>query len=175
MFRIRLPLARCWDPHSTNLTIALIPSVDHRRDHPHPHQTGEGMNRKRGEKGQRDVVAVAWQRFWDVRSACSPSRWWWWTSLLLRVDGRVQGVLLAGAVVAGFVLVDVTGRGRLVVVVVTGRVWVEVTGRVWVALVTDCVMVVAGAVPTPAAGGRLNRFNASSTFIGYVRLKSSIS
>lgn len=140
------------------------------------------MNRKRGKKGkkgQRDVVAVAWQRFWDVRSAWSPSRWWWWTSLLLHVDGRVQGVLLAGAVVvavvAGCVLVDVTGRGRLVVVVVTGRVWVDVTGRVWVALVTDFVMVVAGAVPTPATGGRLNRFNASSTFIGYVRLKSSIS
>ena len=138
------------------------------------------MNRKRGKKGQRDVVAVAWQRFWDVRSAWSPSRWWWWwTSLLLHVDRRVQGVLLAGAVVvavvAGCVLVDVTGRGRLVVIVVTGRVWVDVTGRVWVALVTDCVMVVAGAVSTRATGGRLNRFNASSTFIGYVRLESSIS
>ena len=54
------------------------------------------------------------------------------------VRGRV------GAVVTGHVLVDVTGRGRLVVVVVTGRVRVDVTGRVWV------VVVVAGAVPVPA-------------------------
>ena len=64
-------------------------------------------------------------------------------------------VLLAGAVVVvavvtGRVLVDVTGRGRLVVAVVTGRVWV--------AVVTGCaVVVVAGAVPTPATGGRLTR------------------
>lgn len=84
-------------------------------------------------------------------------------------------VAVVVAVVTGRVLVDATGCGRLVVVVVTGRVWVDVTGRVWVALVTDCVMVVAGAVPTRATGGRLNRFNASSTFIGYVRLESSIS
>ena len=76
-------------------------------------------------------------------------------------------VLLAGAVVVvavvtGRVLVDVKGRGRLVVVVVvvvTGRVRVDVRGRVWVAVVTGCVVVVAGAVPTPATGGRLNRFN----------------
>ena len=51
------------------------------------------------------------------------------------VRGRV------GAVVTGHVLVDVTGRGRLVVVVVTGRVRMDVTG--WV------VVVVAGAVPVP--------------------------
>lgn len=85
------------------------------------------MNRKRGKKGQRDVVAVAWQRFWDVRSAWSPSRWWWWTSLLLYVDGRVQGVLLAGAVVvavvAGCVLVDVTGGGRGDGACLGGRHW----------------------------------------------------
>ena len=49
----------------------------------------------------------------------------------------------ANAVVMGRVRVDVTGRGRLVMVVVTGRVWV--------AVVTGCV-VVAGAVPTPATG-----------------------
>ena len=67
-------------------------------------------------------------------------------------------VLLAGAVVTGRVLVEVTGRIRLV----------DVTGRVWVAVVTGCVVavVVASAVPTPAAGGRLNRFNASSTLTG---------
>ena len=73
------------------------------------------------------------------------------------VRGRV------GAVVTGRVLVDVTGRGRLVVVV--GRVRVDVTGRVWVAVVTGWV-VVAGAVPVPATGGRLKRFTASSTLTG---------
>ena len=89
----------------------------------------------------------------------------------------------AGAVVVGRVLVDVTGRGRLVdgvgtvVVAVTGRVVVDVTGRVRVeVVVTGCVVVVvAGAVPTPATGGRLNRFNASSTLTGYEMLKSSMS
>ena len=35
-----------------------------------------------------------------------------------------------GSVVTGSVLVDVTGHGRLVVVVVTGRVRVDVVGRV---------------------------------------------
>ena len=72
------------------------------------------------------------------------------------------------AVVAGRVLVEVTGRGRLVVVVVVvvvvgvvGRVRVDVTGRVWVAVVTGWV--VAGAVPVPATGGRVNAFKASST------------
>ena len=94
-------------------------------------------------------------------------------------------VLLAGAVVVaamvtGRVLVDVTGRGRLVVVgtavvvAVTGRVRVDVTGRVWVAVVTSCVVVTC-AVPIPATGGRLNRFNASCTLTGYEMLKSSIS
>ena len=58
-----------------------------------------------------------------------------------------------------------TGRGRLVVVgtvvvEVTGLVLVEVTGHVWVEVVTGCVIVVAGAVPTPATG--------------YEKLKSSI-
>ena len=61
----------------------------------------------------------------------------------------------AGAVVVGRVLVDVTGRVR-VEVVVTGGV----------------VVVVADAVPTPATGGRLNRFNASSTLTCYEMLKS---
>ena len=78
-------------------------------------------------------------------------------------------VLLAGAVVVamvtGRVLVNVTGRGQLVVVG-TVVVLVDVTGRVWVAVVTGCVVVPA-AVPTPATGGRLNRFNASSTLTGY--------
>ena len=78
----------------------------------------------------------------------------------------LAGAVVVVAVVTGRVLVDVKGRGRLVVVVVvvvvvvTGRVRVDVTGRVWVAVVTGCVVVVvAGAVPTPATGGRLNRFN----------------
>ena len=65
------------------------------------------------------------------------------------VRGRV------GAVVTGRVLVDVTGRGRLVVVM----------GRVRVDVVTGWV-VVAGAVPVPATGGRLKRFTASSTLTG---------
>ena len=60
--------------HSTNPTSALIPSSDHRRHHRHPHQTVEGMNQERGEKGPRDVVVVAWQPFWDVRWASSLSR-----------------------------------------------------------------------------------------------------
>ena len=77
----------------------------------------------------------------------------------------LAGAVVVGAVVTGRVLVDVMGRGRLVVVVVTGRVRVDVTGRVWVAVVTVCV-VVAGAVPTPATEGRLNRFNASFTLTG---------
>ena len=84
------------------------------------------------------------------------------------------------AVVTGRVLADVKERGRLVVVgtvvvAVTGLVLVEVTGRVWVEVVTGCVIVVAGKVPTPATGGRLNRFNALSTSTGYEMLKSSIS
>lgn len=71
---------------------------------------------------------------------------------------------------------DVTSRGRLVVVVVTGRIRVDVTGRVWVVVVTGCVKVmVAGVVPTPATGGRLDRFSASSTLTGWEMLKSSIS
>ena len=68
--------------------------------------------------------------------------------------------------VTGRILVDVTGRGRLVVVVVTGRVGVDVTGRVWVAVVTGWVVVVSGAVPVPATGGRLKRFTVSSTLTG---------
>ena len=73
--------------------------------------------------------------------------------------------LLAGAVVVavvtGRVLLDVTGTGWLVVVG-TVVVLADVTGRVWMAVVTGCV-VVAAAVPTPATGGRLNRFNAPGT------------
>ena len=76
----------------------------------------------------------------------------------------------AGAMVVGRVLVDVTGRGRLVdgvgtvVVAVTGRVLVVFWWCSGVRVVTGgVVVVVAGALPTPATGGRLNRFNALST------------
>ena len=65
--------------------------------------------------------------------------------------------------VTGRVRLDVTGRGRLVVVV--GCVRMDVTGRVWVAVVMGWV-VVAGAVPVPATGGRLKRFTVSSTLTG---------
>ena len=83
----------------------------------------------------------------------APVRWQAGTVVLLA--GAVVGV----AVVTGRVLVDVTGRGRLVVVVVA-----VVTGRVRVAVVTGCV--VAGAVYAPATGGKLKRFSASSTLTG---------
>ena len=86
--------------------------------------------------------------------------------VLVDVTGRGLLVVVV-VVVTGRFLVDVTGRGRLVVlvvVVVTGRVLVNVTGGVWVAVVTGCV--VAGAMPAPASGGRLNRFTASSTLTG---------
>ena len=79
------------------------------------------------------------------------------------VRGRVGAVVVV-AVVTGRVLVDVTGRGRLLVVVVTGCVRLDVMGLVWVDVVTGWV--VAGAVPVPATGGRLKRFNASSTLTG---------
>ena len=76
------------------------------------------------------------------------------------VEGR------EGAVVAGRVRVDVTGRGRLVVVgVVVGRVRVDVVGRVWVAVVMGEVVMV-GAVPVHATGGNVNAFKASSTLTG---------
>ena len=75
--------------------------------------------------------------------------------------------------VTGSVLVDLTGRGWLVVVG-TVVVLVDVTGHVWVEVVTGCG-VVASAVPTPAMGGRLNGLNASSTLTGYEMLKFSIS
>ena len=52
------------------------------------------------------------------------------------------------------------------VVAVTGGVRVDVFGLVWVAVVTGWVLVVAGAVPVPATGGRLMRFTASSTLTG---------
>ena len=51
----------------------------------------------------------------------------------------------------------------VVVAVVKGRVLVDVTGRGWLGVV---VVVCVGAVPVPATGGRLNRFNASSTLTG---------
>ena len=77
-------------------------------------------------------------------------------ALRREVEGR------EGAVVAGRVRVEVTGRGGLVVVVVVvGRVRVDVVGRVWVV-----VVVVAGAVPVPATGGSVNAFKASSTSTG---------
>ena len=55
------------------------------------------------------------------------------------VEGR-EGAVVVVAVVAGRVRVDVTGRGRLVVVV--------------------------GAVPVPATGGSVNAVKASSTLTG---------
>ena len=86
------------------------------------------------------------------------------------VRGR-EGAVVVVAVVAGRVRVEVTGRGRLVVVV--GRVRVDVVGRVWVDVVVmgAVVMVgggavVAGAVPVPATGGKVNAFKASSTLTG---------
>ena len=81
------------------------------------------------------------------------------------VRGR-EGAVVVVAVVTGRVRVDVTGRGRLVVVVVVGRVRVDVIGRVWVAVVTGWVVVVAGLVPVPATGGRVNAFKASSILTG---------
>ena len=74
--------------------------------------------------------------------------------------------------VAGRVRVDVTGRGRLVVVVVmVGRVRVDVVGRVGAVVVVVMVggggaVVVAGAVPVPATGGSVKAFKASSTLTG---------
>ena len=74
------------------------------------------------------------------------------------VEGR-EGAVVVVAVVTG------RGLGRLErVVVVVGRVRVDVTGRVWVAVVTGWV--VAGVVPVPATGGRVNAFKASSTLTG---------
>ena len=87
-------------------------------------------------------------------------------ALRREVEGR------EGAVVAGRVRVEVTGRGRLVVVVVVvGRVRVDVVGRVWVVVVMEggggaVVVVVAGAVPVPATGGNVNAFKASFTLTG---------
>ena len=84
------------------------------------------------------------------------------------VEGR-EGAVVVVAVVTGRGL----GRLELVVVVVVGRVRVDVVGRVWVAVVVGAV--VAGAVPVPATGGNVKAFKASSTLIGNVKLKSSIS
>ena len=70
-------------------------------------------------------------------------------SLLLHVDRLVDGVGTVAVAVAGRALVDVTGHVS-VEVVVTGGV----------------VVAVDGAVPTPTTGGRLNRFNESSTLTG---------
>ena len=106
---------------------------------------------------------------------------------LAAILGRVLGVVTVdvvvdvpaparqrvGAVVVGRVLVDVTGRGRLVDGV--GTVLVAVTGRVLVDVTGGVLVVVAGAVPTPTTWGRLNRLCALSTLTGYEMLKSSIS
>ena len=78
----------------------------------------------------------------------------------VRVEVTGRGRLVVVVVVVGRVRVDVTGRGRLVVVVVMGRVRVDVVGRVGAAVV------VAGAVPVPATGGSVNAFKASSTLTG---------
>ena len=66
------------------------------------------------------------------------------------VEGR-EGAAVVVAVVTGRVRVEVTGRGRVVVLV---------------DVVTGWVVVVAGAVPVPATGGRANAFKASSTLTG---------
>ena len=84
------------------------------------------------------------------------------------VEGR-EGAVVVVAVVAGRLRVEVTGCGRLVVVV--GRVRVAVVGRVRVAVVVmvgggGAVVVVVGAVPVPATGGNVNAFKASSTLTG---------
>ena len=73
------------------------------------------------------------------------------------VDVPAPASRRVGAVVVGRVLVEVTGRGRLVDGV--GTVMVAVTGRVRLEVVVmgGVVVVVAGAVPTPATGVRLNR------------------
>ena len=81
--------------------------------------------------------------------------------------GRV-GVVVVVPVVTGRVRVDVTGR-------VVGRVRVDVVGRVRGAVVVGALVrvgdgggavVVDRAVLVPATGGRLRRFNASSTLTG---------
>ena len=74
------------------------------------------------------------------------------------MKGR-EGAVVVVAVVAGRVRVEVTGRGRLVVVVVVGRVWVAV-------VMGAAVVVAGGAVPVPATGGNVNAFKASSTLTG---------
>ena len=75
------------------------------------------------------------------------------------VEGR-EGAVVVVAVVTGRVRVDVTGRGRLAVVGVVGRV------RGAVVVVGGGAVVVAGAVPVPATGGSVNAFKASSTLTG---------
>ena len=91
------------------------------------------------------------------------------------VEGR-EGAVVVVAVVTG------RGLGRLeLVVVAVGRVRVDVVGRVWVAVVVGAVVTVGGGggavvvVPVPATGGNVKAFKASSTLIGNVKLKSSIS
>ena len=83
------------------------------------------------------------------------------------VEGR-EGAVVVVAVVTG------RGLGRLELVVVVGRVRVDVVGRVRVAVVVGAVVmeggggavVVAGAVPVPATGRRVNALKASSTLTG---------
>ena len=78
------------------------------------------------------------------------------------VEGR-EGAVVVVAVVAWRVRVEVTGRGRLVVVVGRVRVAVVVMGAV---VMVGGGAVVAGAVPVPATGGNVNAFKASSTLTG---------
>ena len=80
------------------------------------------------------------------------------------VEGR-EGAVVVVAVVAGRVWVEVTGRGRLVVVVGRVRVAVVVVMGA-VVMVGGGAVVVAGAVPVPATGGSVNAFKASSTLTG---------
>ena len=80
------------------------------------------------------------------------------------VEGR-EGAVVVVAVVAGRVWVEVTGRGRLVVVVGRVRVAVVVVMGA-VVMVGGGAVVVVGAVPVPATGGSVNAFKASSTLTG---------
>ena len=87
------------------------------------------------------------------------------------VRGR-EGAVVVVVVVTGRVQVEVTGRGRLEMVV--GRVRVDVVVGA-VVIGGGAVVVIGGAVPVPATGGSMNAFRASSTLTGKDRLKSSIS
>ena len=163
MFRIRLPRARCCtssfnksnrrrNPRGRSSSSSSPSSSDGGGD-----ESGEGGEGAAGRR--RGCLAAILGRVLgvvtvDVEAVPAPA------CRQAGTVGLLGGAVVVVVVVTGRVLVDVTGRGRLgAVVVVTGRVRVDVKGRVWVA-------VVAGAVPTPATGGRLNKSNASNALTG---------